>query len=136
MIRKSILLLVLSIFTVPAYAAPAWGMETQIDLANCDPIMLRSADTLKKYAVEVAALLRVKRHGEPIVTHFGDAATSGYSLVQLIEKAHITAHCSNKTNAMYINIFCTRPYDPKLIAQFSQKFFQGSVKALNTHARA
>ena len=113
-----------------------WGIETQIDLINCDPYIIRSSDDIKKYARELSSFLKVKRYGDPMIAHYGDEETSGYSVVQFIEKSHIIGHFANKTNNAYINVFCSKPYDPRTIAEFTKRYFKAKSYSTNSKVRA
>ncbi len=118
----------------------AWGMETQIDLTACDPYRIRSADAIKQYAVELAALLNLdskNTYRDPVVTHTEDDDENerGYSMIQLVGKALISAHFVNARNAMYLTVLNTKPYNPKEIAEFTKHYFSASDYSLNVTAR-
>ena len=117
----------------------AWGMETQVDVAACDPYRIRSAEAIRQYAVELAALLNLdaKRiYRDPIVTHDGDNEDErGYSMIQLIGKALISAHFVNSTNALHLTVLSCKPYNPKEIAEFTKAFFSSQDYTLNVTAR-
>lgn len=120
----------------PSPNLKAWAMESQIDLKQCDPIIIRSSDKIKSYIFELAELLRTKRYGDPVVAYYGDEDNAGYSVMQFIEKACILVQCANKTNNAYINIICSKPYDPRMIAQFTQRYFNTKNSTLNVTVRA
>lgn len=112
-------------------AAP-WGLLTSLDLYNCNPETIRSAEKIKQYTVELCDLIEMKRFGECQVVHFGeDERVQGYSMVQLIETSLISGHFANLTNAAYIDIFSCKAYEPHVVAQFSQEFFE--AESLESH---
>ena len=49
--------------------------------------------------------------------------TSGYTLVQLIETSSITAHFSENTGSIYLNVFSCKEFDPDDAAMFCKKYF-------------
>ncbi len=107
------------------YNQNAWGLHTTIDLKNCDPLLIRSADAIREFCIQLCDLIKMKRFGEPQIVHFGEAEqVAGYTLVQLIETSDITAHFANATNSAYIDIFSCKLYDPQLVVDFAQKFFK------------
>ena len=69
----------------------------------------------------------MRRFGETLVVHFGeDERVAGYSMVQLIETSLISAHFANLTNAVYLDVFSCKTYDPEAVAAFARTFFGGS----------
>ena len=105
----------------------AWGIATSIDIYNCDPDAIRSAEKIRRFVVELCDLIGMRRFGETQVVHFGeDERVAGYSMVQLIETSLISAHFANQTDTVYLDVFSCRPYDPAIVADFAQRFFAGS----------
>jgi len=103
---------------------------------GCNPDIIRDAEEIRRYAVELCDLIEMKRFGECVVTHFGEnERVAGYSMVQLIETSLISGHFANLTNAAYIDIFSCKPYDPQEVAQFSREFFQGEVVQVHVTKR-
>jgi hypothetical protein len=118
----------------------AWGMETQVDLTACDPYRIRSSDAIKQYAVELAALLNLdskNTYRDPVVTHTEDDDENerGYSMIQLVGKALISAHFVNARNAIYLTVLHTKPYNPKEIAEFTKQYFSASDYSLQVTVR-
>jgi S-adenosylmethionine/arginine decarboxylase-like enzyme len=108
-------------------SAPApWGLLTSMDIYGCRPEIIRDAAAIKRYVVDLCALIQMRRFGECQVVHFGeDERVAGYSMVQLIETSLISGHFANLSNAAYIDIFSCKLYDPEEVARFSQQFFGG-----------
>lgn len=103
-----------------------WGVELAIDIHDCDPEKIRSADEIKRFVRELVELIDMKTFGECQVVHFGeDDKVAGYSMVQLISTSLISGHWSNSTNAAYINIFSCKEYDVDAAAKFATEFFGG-----------
>jgi S-adenosylmethionine/arginine decarboxylase-like enzyme len=109
-----------------------WGLASSIDAKNCDPELIRSADAIKEYVVKLCDLIDMKRFQDTMVVHFGeDEKVAGYSMVQLIETSLISGHFANLTNAIYIDIFSCKIYDPYQAAEFTRNFFKASDAAVN-----
>jgi len=103
----------------------AWGLHTTIDLKECCPDLIRSAEAIREFSILLCDLIKMKRFGAPHIVHFGeDEVVAGYTLVQLIETSDITAHFANATNHAYIDIFSCKLYEVQLAVNFAKKFFK------------
>ncbi len=119
-----------------ARAQAVWGIASSIDIYDCDPARIRDADYIRRFVVELCDLIEMKRFGETQVVHFGeDERVAGYSMVQLIETSLISAHFANLTNAVYLDVFSCKPYDPEIVRGFSQETFAGKSSVLNVNLR-
>ncbi len=106
-----------------------WGWHTIIDLEDCNPAYIKSADHIKNFVCALCDLIEMKRFGEPIIVHFGqEEHIAGYSLVQLIETSLISGHFANASNTAYIDIFSCKVYDPEVAAQFTADYFGGKIR--------
>lgn len=114
----------------------AWGIDTNLDLHNCNPEIIRDREAIYRFTVELCERIGVRRFGEPIIVHFGeDERVAGYSLVQLIETSLISGHFANLTNRVYLDIFSCAYYDPQKTARFAHEFFQAESLTVHTHLR-
>ena len=119
-----------------AIAEQVWGIASAIDIYNCDPMKIRDADEIRRFVVELCDLIEMKRFGETTVVHFGeDEKVAGYSMIQLIETSLISGHFANLTNAVYLDVFSCKPYDPAMVEEFATKFFGGSRCNTNVNLR-
>jgi len=101
-----------------------WGLATSFDLYECDPASIRDANKIRQFVVELCELIEMKRFGETQVVHFGeDERVAGFSMVQLIETSLISAHFANLTNAVYLDVFSCKLYDPQKVEDFAMEFF-------------
>jgi S-adenosylmethionine decarboxylase len=104
---------------------PPWGLLSCIDLYECDPNIIRDAEAIKKFVVQLCDLIKMKRFGETQVIHFGeDDRVAGFSMTQLIETSLISAHFANQSNTTYLDVFSCKTYDPEIVAEFAKKFFK------------
>jgi S-adenosylmethionine/arginine decarboxylase-like enzyme len=105
--------------------SPPWGLLTCIDLYKCDPDMIRDAQKIRQFVVELCDLIEMKRFGETQVIHFGeDERVAGYSMTQLIETSLISAHFANQTNTTYLDVFSCKTYDPQAVVDYAKGFFR------------
>jgi S-adenosylmethionine/arginine decarboxylase-like enzyme len=119
-----------------AIAERVWGIASSIDVYNCHPDKIRCAETISRFVRELCELLEMKRFGDTTVVHFGeDEKVAGYSMVQLIETSLVSGHFANLTNTAYIDVFSCKPYDPDIIKNFTEKFFEGSHSAMHVQFR-
>ena len=113
-----------------------WGIASGIDIYDCDPERIRSAEVIREFVVELCELIEMRRFGETQVVHFGeDEKVAGYSMVQLIETSLISAHFANLTNTTYLDVFSCKPYDPEVVREFAQRYFGGTSSILNVTLR-
>lgn len=116
--------------------ANAWGLETTVDLYQCDADIIRSADKIKQFVIELCERIEMKRFGETVVVNFGeDERVAGFSMFQLIETSCISAHFANQTNATYLNVFSCKYYEPADVAVFAKEFFGAQSSIVNVHLR-
>ncbi len=119
-----------------ARAINAWGIASAIDIYGCSYEKIRDAGAIRKFVVELCELIEMKRFGETQVVHFGeDERVAGYSMVQLIETSLISAHFANQTNAVYLDVFSCKPYDPEVVEAFSRNYFEGQQSVLQVNMR-
>ncbi|HOP47742.1 MAG TPA: S-adenosylmethionine decarboxylase [Desulfobacteraceae bacterium] len=117
-------------------APDAWGIASAIDIYECDPEKIRSADVIRRFVVELCDLIEMKRFGETQVVHFGeDERVAGYSMIQLIETSLISGHFANLTNAVYLDVFSCKPYDPDKVKAFAEEYFGGSYSYMSVTLR-
>lgn len=113
-----------------------WGVASSIDIYECDPGAIRDADGIRRFVAELCDLIEMKRFGETQVVHFGeDERVAGYSMIQLIETSLISAHFANLTNAVYLDVFSCKPYDPDVVVEFAQRFFGGKRATVHVTMR-
>ena len=104
----------------------AWGLCTAVDLQDCHPDLIRNADHIRRYVVELCELIDMQRFGECQIVDFGSGRVAGYSMVQLISTSLISGHFANDTNNAYLDIFSCKGYDAAVVEDFSKKFFGAS----------
>jgi S-adenosylmethionine decarboxylase len=110
----------------------AWGLQTNVDIHDCDPKLIRDAREIENFVIKLCDLIDMKRFGKSVIVDFGeDERVSGYSMTQLIETSLISAHFANQTNTVYLDIFSCKYYDPHQAAEFAKDFFKGKDYNMN-----
>jgi len=110
-----------------AYIADnAWGLCTCIDVYNCNPELIRSAQAIEEYIIQLCTLIDMKQYGDPQIRCFGSGNLEGYSMYQFIETSHISGHFTEDTNTVHIEIFSCKIYDPYIVLKFTKEFFKGN----------
>lgn len=113
-----------------------WGVSASIDIYNCNPETIRNADKIRQFVRELCELIGMRRFGETEVVHFGEEErVAGFSMVQFIETSLISAHFANMTNTTYLDVFSCKAYDAEVVADFAQRFFEGSHCITNVNLR-
>ena len=108
-------------------ASDAWGLLSSIDLHNCNPETIRDAEKIKQFVFELCERIGMKRFGECVVVNFGeDERVAGFSMTQLIETSLISGHFANLTNAVYLDVFSCKYYNPQTVGEFAKEFFGAS----------
>jgi S-adenosylmethionine/arginine decarboxylase-like enzyme len=102
-----------------------WGWHLVLNLYECDPEKIQSAEAIYDFVVELCELIEMRRFGEPMIVNFGeDPRVTGYSLLQLIETSNICGHFANESNAAYLDIFSCKKFDPEVATAFCIKAFE------------
>lgn len=101
-----------------------WGLHIAIDLGECDHEKICDGNVIKQFAIDLADFIDMKRYGEPIAVHFGDAPkVMGYSLIQLIETSCISGHFAEDTDRAFIDVFSCKQFKPEVTAKYCQEYF-------------
>ncbi len=115
----------------------SWGLTASFDLADCNPKLITNPEEIKRFIIELCNLIKMVRHGEPIIDCFGGDSLEGYSAIQFIETSSITIHFDDKIgNRAFIDIFSCEYFDQKKAIDFSKKYFQGKLKAIRIYTRS
>lgn len=113
-----------------------WGVQTSVDIYHCDPVLIRDSNEIKQFVYQLCELINMKRHGECQVVHFGeDEKVAGFSMIQLIETSLISGHFANATNAVYLDVFSCKHYEPRRVAEFAISYFKGDHYRMQTAFR-
>jgi S-adenosylmethionine/arginine decarboxylase-like enzyme len=105
----------------------AWGIQSSVDIHHCDPNLIRDADAIKEFVIQLCELIEMRRFGDPVIVHFGeDERVAGFSMTQLIETSLISAHFANQSNNVYLDIFSCKYYEPETAVQFAKNYFKGT----------
>ena len=114
-----------------------YGFELILDLHDCDPAKFTRAH-LDDYFTKLCGLIDMER----CEVHFWDDVgvpederqtspqTKGTSAVCFILTSTIVVHTLDLLEAVYVNIFSCKAFDPAVAAEFTENWFQaGSCKS-------
>ena len=114
-----------------ANAPAAYGYELLIDLHGCNSQTF-TRDSLDRFFSELCDLIEMER----CVVHFWDDVgvpaeeqqtephTKGTSAVCFILTSTIVVHTLDLLEAVYINIFSCKPFDPDAASEFTKHWFR------------
>lgn len=114
----------------------AWGLSSSIDIYHCDPGIIRDADQIRSFVVQLCDRIDMRRFQDCVVVNFGEEErVAGFSMTQLIETSLISGHFANASNAAYLDIFSCKYYEPSEVSEFALSFFKGSHYRLQVTVR-
>lgn len=114
--------------------ATRYGMELVLDLRNCDTTTF-CRDAIDDYFTELCRLIGMQR----CEVHFWDDVgvppeeqqvlphTKGTSAVCFILTSTIVVHTLDLLQAVYINIFSCKEFDPSAAQRFTAAWFKGEI---------
>jgi len=100
----------------------SWGKHLIMNARSCNPRAIRNATIIEKFCKDLVMEIDMKAYGEPQIIHFGTGDARGYTLVQLIETSNITAHFSEKTNDMYLDVFSCKSFEAESVKRMVRKW--------------
>ncbi len=107
-----------------------YGVELILDLHDCDRSTF-NRDSIERYIEGLCDLIEMKREA----LHFWDDTgvpedekqtsphTQGTSAVQFILTSSIIIHTLDQLDAVYVNMFSCKEFDPKLAEQFTVDWY-------------
>ena len=108
----------------------SWGYHLIVNAAGCDPEAIRSKEVIKAFSEELVKKIDMVAYGKPNIVRFGTSVQKGYTLVQLIETSCISAHFSEDTNEVYLDVFSCKTFQQKDALAVFTKYF--SPKKMGT----
>lgn len=100
-----------------------WGYHLMLDCSECDPFTIKDYSTIYNFVKELVQRIDMVAYGEPQIVDFGSGNKAGYTLVQLIETSNICGHFVNETNAVYLDIFSCKTFDPEIVESLVKDYF-------------
>jgi S-adenosylmethionine/arginine decarboxylase-like enzyme len=101
----------------------SWGYHLLVNAAGCDHEAICSKERIREFAKRLVKGIDMVAYGEPQIVRFGTSVQKGYTLVQLIETSNITAHFSEDSDEVYLDVFSCKTFNPKdAIAIFKECF--------------
>ncbi len=109
-----------------------YGMETILDLHNCDVSRFNRAH-ITNFMIELCDRIEMQREdlhfwdyeGVPESERPTEAHLLGTSAIQFISTSNITIHTLDLLERVYLNIFSCKKYDPKIVVELAVGWFGG-----------
>jgi S-adenosylmethionine/arginine decarboxylase-like enzyme len=108
----------------------SWGYHLIVNAGGCDGEAIRSKDVIQHFSEELVKRVDMVAYGKPQIVRFGTSVQKGYTLVQLIETSCISAHFSEDTNEVYLDVFSCKTFRQKDALDVFKKYF--SPKKMTT----
>lgn len=107
----------------------AWGQHLLLDAAGCGAA-LKDGEAIRRFTKELVEAIGMSAYGEPVIAHFGhlDPQASGYTMVQLIETSHISAHFCDNTGEIYLDVFSCKAFDHETVLDLFDAYFNPTLK--------
>jgi len=108
----------------------SWGYHLIVNAGGCDPEAIRSKEVIRQFSEELVQRIDMVAYGKPQIVRFGTSVQKGYTLVQLIETSCISAHFSEESNEVYLDVFSCKTFEKKDALAVFTKYF--SPKKMTT----
>ncbi|MDP2830603.1 MAG: S-adenosylmethionine decarboxylase [bacterium] len=113
----------------------SWGLLATVNLYECDIQLIKNPREIKKFIVELCEVIKMKRHGEPLIQRFAEGPLEGYSAMQFIETSSITMHFDEEKNRAFVDIFSCKYFNGETALNFCKKFFKAKSCKVQTIIR-
>ena len=101
-----------------------WGYHLIVNAAGCDSNAIRSKEKIREFSAALVKGIDMVAYGKPQIVRFGTSVQKGYTLVQLIETSNITAHFSEESDEVYLDVFSCKAFNPKDALAIFKKYFK------------
>jgi len=113
-----------------------WGLAVSVDLKNCDLGKMTDPDYIKNFVRDLCTLIGMQRYGKTTIVNFGEnERVFGFSMTQLIETSLVSAHFANASQAIYLDVFSCKEYQPYKMAEFAKERFSASDYKISINYR-
>jgi S-adenosylmethionine decarboxylase len=115
----------------------AWWLEAQMDIHNCNSDLIKDSEKVKEYVITLCDdIIDMTRYGEAQTPNFWENPEVAWlSLNQFIETSNVTGHFANKYNAVLMNVFSCKFFDPIAAGNFTRDFFQWDAMNISVTKR-
>jgi S-adenosylmethionine decarboxylase len=104
-----------------------FGMELQLELGGCDPVIINSASELAIWAVLLVEEIGMTAYKDPVVDYFGEGELAGITIYQRITTSNINLHAVPADNSAFINVFSCKRFPAERAINFCVDFFHASA---------
>lgn len=111
-----------------------YGVEVILDLHMCNPAKF-NRESIERYFIELCERIDMKRAdlhfwddlGLPDEERETEPHLKGTSAIQFISTSNITIHTLDILKNAYVNIFSCKNFDPQVVKEFSERWFEGKA---------
>ena len=111
-----------------------YGIEVILDLHLCNPAKF-NRKSIESYFIELCARIDMNRAdfhfwddlGLPEEERETEPHLKGTSAIQFIKTSNITIHTLDILENAYINVFSCKDFDPQVVKDFSEQWFEGKA---------
>jgi S-adenosylmethionine/arginine decarboxylase-like enzyme len=100
-----------------------WGYHLVLNASRCGALNIRCAKNIKGFSDSLVKRIDMVAYGLPQIVHFGTGDKAGFTLLQLIETSCISAHFSEEINAMFLDVFSCKPFNPHDVEEHVVEWF-------------
>lgn len=113
----------------------AYGCELILDIHDCDPKTF-TRESIDRFFIELCERIDMNKcevHfwddvGVPPEEQQTDPRTKGTSAVCFILTSTIVIHTLDLLEAVYVNIFSCKAFDPKLASEVTRDWYKGNIR--------
>jgi S-adenosylmethionine/arginine decarboxylase-like enzyme len=101
---------------------PHYGQHLMLTATGCNERLL-DCDSINAFIKALVKEIDMVAYGEPLIARFGQGIEIGISAVQLIETSAITLHTNDGCRDLYLDVFSCKEYDPDVVLDVVDAFF-------------
>jgi len=101
-----------------------WGTELIFNCKAGDKEAVTSRETIKAFIDELVEKIKMEKHGETTIEHFGEGAAAGLTAVQLITTSSIVIHFCDESGSFYGNLFSCKHFLEADVMRIVVKYFK------------
>ena len=100
-----------------------WGSHMILNCKGGDKDKVKDKEHIRAFVDELVEKIKMEKHGDAIIEHFGAGNLAGITLVQLIKTSSIVFHFCDETGDAYGDVFSCKPFDAGVVLDVIQKYF-------------
>lgn len=122
--------------------AEIYGYSSVLDVSDCDPRRF-TRESIEWFVIRLCDAIDMEReelhfwdYDDPEEYAAAPAHLRGVSAVQFIKTSSIVIHTLDDLQAVFIDLFSCKDYDPETVKTLVEAHFRGTVRSIQTFERA